>query len=148
MDNIEEYANIVIYPDGLIEGNKITNYTCHMEYLIILANNSPRLRSVFEKYNIDLSINSDFSKEPTYSTDLILAKEGIIVLHNMVLDDETLKGFYITTPSSINDMQRQSLRKLLDGFDMQDGWLGCLKDDELEDVSFDSLEDMFGKIKK
>ena len=148
MDNIEEYANIVIYPDGLIEGNKITNYSCHMEYLIILANNSPRLRSVFEKYNIDLSINSDFSKEPTYSTDLILAKEGIIVLHNMVLDDETLKGFYITTPSSINDMQRQSLRKLLDGFDMQDGWLGCLKDDELEDVSFDSLEDMFGKIKK
>ena len=89
MDNIEEYANIVIYPDGLIEGNKITNYSCHMEYLIILANNSPRLRSVFEKYNIDLSINSDFSKEPTYSTDLILAKEGIIVLHNMVLDDET-----------------------------------------------------------
>ncbi len=148
MDNIEEYANIVIYPDGLIEGNKITNYSCHMEYLIILANNSPRLRSVFEKYNIDLSINSDFSKEPTYSTDLILAKEGIIVLHNMVLDDETLKGFYITTPSSINDMQRHSLRKLLDGFDMQDGWLGCLKDDELEDVSFDSLEDMFGKIKK
>ena len=146
MDDLEKYAMIVIYPDGSFEGNKISNYDCHMEYLILLANSSPRLLDIFKRNDIELSLKSEAARQTTYKADLKLAKEGIIVLHNMVLDDETLQGFYITTPSTVNDVQKQTLNQILDGFDMQDGWLGYLEDNELIDVSFDNAKDIFGKI--
>lgn len=147
MANIKDYAIIVIYPDGSYEGNTIDNYDCHMQYLILLANNSRRLKEIFKNNNIELSVKSEKAIEPTYSADLKLAQEGIIVLHNMELDDETLSGFYISTPQFINNNQRQSLNRLLDGFDMCDSWFGYLKDGELVDVSFDNFEEIYGKKK-
>ena len=126
--------------------NEEDNY--HLQYFHSMRDNSTRLKEIIERKNVKLPKSKVLACGTPYKIDLALAKEGVIALHNMKLDDETLDNFFITMPESLNDIQKQCLNNILNDYDMSESSFSYLFEDELLDVEFDEISDILGKIIK
>ena len=86
LENIKKYALILIYPDGYIEKVKRDDRQFHMEYFIELAENAARFKEIINQKNIYIPDKEEAIFMLTYEIDYKLAKDGIIVIHNLFLD--------------------------------------------------------------
>lgn len=93
VNDLNKQAIILIYADGQIEKIPIADYYNHIEYLKDHLKESERFANIFDGY--DLIIVNNFCAEEFYN---ILARNGIIVLHNTDVYDIVKNKMTITFP--------------------------------------------------
>ena len=145
MENLKKYAIIVIYPDGTVEKNKLNKYDPHIQYLYALMEKSNRLQEAAKKTNITIPNNYKTLTIPTDALDKKLANVGLVILHNFLIDDETLEDFYVTTPHELTDIQKEILNQIFDGSESYRGIFATIDDDgDLVDIQDEDVNELLG----
>ena len=140
MNNLETYAIILIYPDGLIENIKLDKRRFHMQYFLSLAKESKRLEGIINSKKIQMPKNDiNATLMLTYEIDEKLAEEGVIAFHNLLIDDETLNDFYITVPNKLSDEQNSIMKSIIENYDMSKSWYGILEQSHINDTTYDEI---------
>ena len=151
MDNINSYIIIVIYPDGTIEKVARDSRNDHIEYMISLINSSVKLKTLIKEKNIYIPIDEEeIKRSQTHDLDEKFAKEGIIVLHNMLVDlnIDWFQSFHISLPSNLTSEQKEIMHNIVSKYDLSESWYGLLQDDELVDIKYDDMLNMISdKVK-
>ena len=151
MDNINSYIIIVIYPDGTIEKVARDSRNNHIEYMISLINSSVKLKTLIKEKNIYIPIDEEeIKRSQTHDLDEKFAKEGIIVLHNMLVDlnIDWFQSFHISLPSNLTSEQKEIMHNIVSKYDLSESWYGLLQDDELVDIKYDDMLNMISdKVK-
>ena len=157
INNFRKDAIIIIYPDGLVKEVAIDKRLLHMKYFIDLYKEDKYFKEFTDDNEIVVPNDIDFSNSTTYSLDKELARSGVIVLHNLFIDeiyendkfiDSTPPQFYVSIPSVMSDEQKNILNELCDNYDMSCSLYGQYLDDELDDITYDELIEILKTKKK
>ena len=156
LDNIKKYAIILIYSDGQIEKVKADGRKFHMEYFFTLNNQSTRLNQIIKQANVYMPDDEITAKLLlTYELDEALARNGVITIHSLFLDEEIREeiedyscDYYISMPSELSDKQQEIMNDIIHNYDMKECWYARLIDDKLDDIEYEDMKSMLSsKIK-
>ena len=91
----------------------------------------------------------------TYEFDIELAKEGVIVIHNLFLDEELRSkisnyscNYYISMPTELSNQQKEIISNIIDNYDMENSWFSTLVDGNLEDITYDEIKNILSNKNK
>ncbi len=156
IDNLDKYALIFIYPNGVIDKILIDDRAYHMQYYMNVINKSRRLQEIIKRNNIKLPKDENEAiYMTTYDIDTILAKDGIIVFHNLFPNHDLMKeldlefqNFFITLPNELSIEQREIMNNLINKNNVINSWYGKYDNGKLIDIKYDEFKDMvINKIK-
>ena len=152
MDNNEfrKSAITFLYPDGKVKYIPIINERyIHLNYYIDLYHNSFEFRKLADENDIYIPDSIYDSKMiVTNEIDKDLARIGIIVFHNMMLnriyrDKDYIKNtppqFYITLPYEFTNEQIGVLKNLCTDNDMSCSIYGMLIDEDIDDITYEEF---------
>ena len=156
IDNLDKYALIFIYPNGVIDKILIDDRAYHMQYYMGIINKSSRLQEIIKRNNIKLPKDENEAiYMTTYDIDTILAKDGIIVFHNLFPNQDLMKeldlvfqNFFITLPNELSIEQREIMNNLINKNNFINSWYGKYDNGKLIDIKYDEFKEMIiNKIK-
>ena len=149
-DDIRTYAIIIIYPDGVIEKAKIGTRIFHMEYIADMIKSSHRLKRAIKRQNVYIPKDEEEIKYMlSYDIDKSLAKEGIIIIHNLSLDKEVKeeiedwsRNYYISMPTELSEKQKSIFASICDNCDISSSWFAAYSaiEDDLVEITFDEMK--------
>ena len=149
VNELDVYAIVLIYPDGKIEKiAKDGKMMFHMEYMVNLIKKSNRLKEIIKRNKFYIPKDKlEIKCTLTYPLDKLLAKEGIISLHNLDFDEDDIyneiedweRVFSITLPNEFTDEQKEEFRYITDNYDLSSGHFGIENNDEVVDIDYDEV---------
>lgn len=150
MENIDKYAIIVVYPDGMIEKINKDEKEFHMEYMVDLINHSERLTKITKENDIYIPDDEfDIKLSTTYTLVAELAKAGVITFQNLVIDLDVVKeitdwkkNFLIILPNQLSDDQKQILNNMINNYDFSESWFGVYLNNVIKDIGYEEFLEM------
>ena len=91
----------------------------------------------------------------TYEIDTESAKEGVIVIHNLLLDEELRSeisnyscNYYVSMPTELSNQQKEIMSNIINNYDMENSWFSTLVDGNLEDITYDEIKNILSNKNK
>lgn len=150
MEDFNEQAIVVIYPDGTIEKIEITDKLLHMHYFRMLYEKSPRFKKAIQESNIDLDEISANIRGGYSNLNFFLSELGIISFLNLRIKEikrnkiysKAKPYFLVTLPKEISEEQKEVLNNLFKEYDCSKNHYGKLVDFQYIDINYDQVVDI------